>query len=202
MRQTDFLYFTSASYFWRFGDSDEFRKYVDLDIEKLKAGEYKCVHRNLVSQLQQRVPLDSSVKLYPFSLQKGANINGVIFGASHPLAVDKFLDVGWRLNNINGEANFDIDDDAAKAQGHLFESNLTKKESFQKVLREKVLAGEIANNKQAYDFALGEGHPARHANETLQQMKRGGEVEFESRSPLINYVQVYRKKRLESFKVE
>jgi hypothetical protein len=155
----------------------------------------------LVQQLRHRLPLSSKLKLYPFSLQRGANIFGVIFGASHPLAVDKFLEIGWQINNVNGEANFDIDNDKQKAQGKLFEPNLTKKESFQNRLREKVLNGEITTNKDAYDFCLEEGHPARHANEALEKMKREREISFESRSALINYVQVYRKKRIQEFKL-
>ncbi len=35
-RQTDFLYFLSASYFWRFGDSKEFKDHLNIDMTTAK----------------------------------------------------------------------------------------------------------------------------------------------------------------------
>lgn len=112
--QTDFLYFVSASYFWRFGDSSEFKVHLDIDMAAAKKDPYKFIHRNIIDQLKKRLPENSKLKLYPFSLKKGANIHGIIFGASHPRAVDKFLSIAWKRNETNGEANFDIDDDFMK----------------------------------------------------------------------------------------
>ena len=111
-RQTDFLYFVSASYFWRFGDSKEFKEHLDIDMTVAKKDPYKFIHRNVIEQLRKKLPSNTKVKLYPFSLKKGANIHGIIFGASHPRAVDKFLAIAWKRNETNGQANFDIDDDA------------------------------------------------------------------------------------------
>ena len=34
--RTDFLYFVSSSYFWRFGEKDEFKSYVKLDMDEAK----------------------------------------------------------------------------------------------------------------------------------------------------------------------
>ena len=201
MKQTDVLYFAAASYFRRFGREAEFRKHLELDLDALEKKPYKFVHRELVDQLRGRLPVETDLKLYPFSLQKGANIFGVIFGASHPLAVDKFLDIAWRLNNVNGEANFDIDDDGSKRQGELFEPNLTKKESFQRSLTERLLLEEIVNNKQALDFTYSEGHPASQAHDVLMKLKRDGRIAFEGTSPLVNYRQVYREHRILEYSV-
>jgi hypothetical protein len=38
-------------------------------------------------------------------------VNGLIFGSSHPLGMDKFLQVAWNKDVINGEADFDINRD-------------------------------------------------------------------------------------------
>ncbi len=126
-RQTDFLYFVSASYFWRFGDSPEFREHLKIDMETAKKDPYKYIHRNLIEQLRKKLPTNTKLRLYPFSIRKGSNIHGIIFGASHPLAVYKFLDIAWRRNKTNGEANFDIDDDAKKDQLDLFAVKKLKK---------------------------------------------------------------------------
>jgi len=199
LNQTDFLCFLSASFLWRFGEREEFRKHLKLDMAKIKEQPYKSVHRNVVKQMKDHLSSTKDLKLYPFSIQKGANIYGIIFGASHPQAVEKFLDIAWRINNINGEANFDIDDDAGKRQGNLFESNSTKLQMFDQLLREKILSGQIKNNSDAYSHAHAEGHPGRHASKLLIKMKKDGEIAFEGRSPLVNYKQIFKNRRIVEF---
>ena len=96
-----------------------------------KKDPYKFIHRNIIEQLRNKLPVKTKLKLYPFSLKKGANIHGIIFGASHPKAVDKFLNIAWARSPINGDANFDIDDDSKKNQLNIFsDKKLTKVEEF------------------------------------------------------------------------
>ena len=116
MRQTDFLYFVSASYFWRFGNTKEFKEHIDIDMEAAKKAPYDFIHRKIIEHLRMKLPAGTPLKLYPYSLKKGTNIHGIIFGASHPRAVDKFLSIAWKRNEVNGEANFDIDDEASLEQ--------------------------------------------------------------------------------------
>lgn len=196
MRQTDFLYFVSSSYLWRFGESDEFTTHLDLDISEIKKGRYEFIHRNIIEELRRRLPEDTKLKLYPFSLKKESNIYGIVFGASHPRAVDNFLGIAWKRNGVNGEANFDIDDDVSKAQATLFEPQpLTKIETFQRNVRTRVLSGEITNNFELLNFAFEEGHLGSHAGEVLRTMKKGGLIHFEGTSPLVTYENVYKNKR-------
>ncbi len=186
--RTDFLYFVSSSYFWRFGDKEAFKTYVNLDMEEAKRHPYRFIHRTLINHLRGKRSADSNLKLYPFSLKKGANIHGIIFGASHPRAVDKFLTIAWKRNETNGEANFDIDEDKKKNQLDLFDGkNLTKIEVFQKRLRENVLNGSILDNVAAFEFALQEAHIGAHAAEELKKMKREGLIIYEGNSPLVTY---------------
>ena len=190
--RTDFLYFVSSSYFWRFGEKEEFRAYVELDMNLAKQNPYQFIHRSILEQLKTTLPIGSQLKLYPFSLKKGANIHGIIFGATHPRAVEKFLTIAWKRNESNGEANFDINDDEKKAQLSFFESKkLNKRESFQQKLRAKVLDGSIANNVDAYKFALDEGHIGSHASDELKRMKEEKLIHYLSNSPLVTYQKVY-----------
>ncbi|MBS1794866.1 MAG: three-Cys-motif partner protein TcmP [Acidobacteria bacterium] len=202
MRQTDFLYFASASYLWRFGDSREFKAHLDVEMSEVKSEPYRFVHRSFINQLKKKLPLNTQLKLYPFSLKKGANIYGIIFGASHPLAVDKFLRIAWKRNEINGEANFDIDDDNLKKQRSLFGNQpLTKIEAFQENVRNKILNKEIVDNFQLFGFVLEEGHLPKHATEILRKMKSEGEIWFDGKFPLITYENVYSIKRKISYLV-
>lgn len=201
-KQTDFLYFVSASYFWRFGEKKEFQIHLDIDMSEAKKNPYKFIHRSIIEQLKKKLPSNTKLKLYPFSLKKGANIYGIIFGASHPRAVDKFLTIAWKRNEINGAANFDIDDDELKDQRLLFGNPPLKKiEAFQKDIREKVLTGEITNNFQAFDYALDEGHLGKHAADILKEMKKNKEITFEGTSPLVTYEQVYKVKRKLEYRI-
>lgn len=201
LKQTDFLYFVSSSYFKWLGDTDEFKKHVDLDIEELKRNPYKYIHRNVIEQLKKRLPNNSQLRLYPYSLKKDTNIFGIIFGAKHPLAVDKFLNIAWNRNPINGDANFDIDDDSTKNQIDLFgNKSLTKIEKFKSSLHNKIISKEVLNNKDALNFAHSEGHIGKHAADCLREMKKNKEIDYDSASPLVTYENVFKKKRIIEYK--
>lgn len=198
----DFLYFVSSSYFFRFGERPEFMMNVQIDMQRAKENPYKFIHRSLLEQLREKIPADSNVKLYPFSIKKGTNIYGIIFGASHPLAVEKFLNTAWKRNTVNGEANFDIDDDAAKAQLSLFdEKKPTKKEAFANLLRDKLLNKELITNEDVYLFTLDQGHIPSHATDVLKQLKKEGLVTYDSPSPLVTYEQVFKNHRIINYKL-
>lgn len=197
MKQTDFLYFLSSSYFTRFGNRPEFQIHLDLDIEHIKRQGYKKIHRSICEQIKLKLPIPSSLKIYPFSLKKGVNIHGVIFGAKHPRAVDKFLRIAWDMNPINGDANFDIDDEANLGQIDMFSGErMSKIESFKKEVRDKILSREITNNKELLIFAYDKGHIGKHAHDCVIEMKKKKEIAFESRSPLVTYENVFKNNKI------
>lgn len=200
--QTDFLYFVSTSYFWRFGDSKEFKEHLDIDIVEAKKDPYRLIHRNVLEQLKKKLPAGTKFRLYPFSIKKGSNIYGIIFGASHVRAVDKFLDLSWKRNGINGEANFDIDEDAKKIQGDLFEDKkMNKLESFQSLLRREILNGKLTTNEEVLNFVYNEGHIPKHAADTLRKMKSEKLISYEGPSPLVTYENVYQLKKIIKYKI-
>lgn len=201
-KQTDFLYFISSSYFLRFGKMKEFKANIDIDISAANNNP-KFIHRVVTKELKKKLPDNTKLKLYPFSLQKGTNIYGIIFGASHPRAVDKFLSLAWNKNKINGEADFDIDNDFIKeSQSDIFNSKVfTKIEQFKENVREKVLTREITNNFDLFNFVMAEGHIGNHAADCLKEMKKNGEIDFNGKSPLVTYDNVYKNKKLIEYKV-
>nr|MBC8186341.1 three-Cys-motif partner protein TcmP [candidate division KSB1 bacterium] len=96
---TDFIFFISSSYFKRFGR--DFKKlFPNLDFKKIKNSNYSEIHRVILDEYKKMLPNNSKTKLYPFSIKKGANIYGLIFGSKHPLAADKFLHIVWDKNQI------------------------------------------------------------------------------------------------------
>jgi len=188
--KTDFLYFVSSSYFLRFGDSEEFKKHFSFDIEEAKKNPYAFIHRSLIKQLKNNLPTDSALKLYPFTLKKGSNVHGIIFGAKSPRAVEKFLTIAWAKNITNGEANFDIDDDHSqnKTQYVLFgEKKPTKIEVFQQRLEEKLKSSTRVSNIELFLYALELGHPPTHAADHVRTLKKEKKVDYDGRSPKITF---------------
>lgn len=200
-KQTDFLYFASSSYITRFGDSKEFKQHLSfLDLNELKNSGYKNVHRNLTDQLKRKITRDSKLKLYPFTLKKNTNIYGVIFGASHYRAVDKFLNLTWKYNGLNGDANFDIDDEFKTDQLDLFEGQkMTKLEAFKQRVHDKILGGEIKTNRELLNFVYENGHIGKHAAECLRNLKKAGLLKYEANSPCVTYESVYKEKKIVNY---
>ncbi|GAA4336832.1 three-Cys-motif partner protein TcmP [Flaviaesturariibacter amylovorans] len=201
-RETDFLYFASSSYIWRLGETPEFQQ-LGFDVDELKKGTYSSVHRGVIEQLRRRIPPKSPLRLYPFSLKKGKrgeNVFGIIFGATHPRAVDKFLAISWKRNVVNGEADYDIDGDAKKVQTTLFDVQpLTKIQKFKENVKAKLLAGEITDNFGLLEFAYEEGHIPAHAAEVAKELKAAKRLDYEGTSPLVTYDNVYKNPRPQKY---
>ncbi len=203
LKETDFLYYASSSYFWRLGDQPEFKAHVTVDMERLKAAGYERVHSSMLEQLREKLPQHSKLKLYPFSIRKEQNIFGIIFGAKHPLAVDKFLNIAWKKNSVNGEANFDIDGDAiAVTQMNMFEQpKLKKVDRFKANVKAKVLNKTLSTNSEVLAYAYSEGHFAKHANDVLREMKKEGLVTYDSQSPLVSYEHVFKNRNILQYEI-
>lgn len=201
--QTDFFYYLSSSFFVRFGNTPEFKAIVpQATMEEIKETPYKYIHNEILNYLKSKLPEGSPVRMFPFTIKKKAGVYGIIFGASHILAADKFLRVAWKINDVNGAANFDIDDDFAKDQLELWGPQPIKKiDAFKQKLHAKILAGEIRNNKQAYDYATDMGHIGTHAKEELMEMKRKKLITYKGTAPKVNYQAAYLKNEIVEYKI-
>ena len=188
-KQTDFFYYLSSSFFIRFGGTPEFKKIVpEATIEEIKEKPYKYIHNEILNYLKSKLPKDSEVRLYPFTIKKQAGVYGIIFGATHILAADKFLRLAWKINEVNGAANFDIDDDWAKDQLELWGPQPIKKvDAFKRELRKKILAGEIRNNRDAFEYTIEKGHIGSHAKEEIALMKKEKLITYDATSPKVTY---------------
>ena len=202
MTTTDFLYFSSSSYFKRFGESDEFKQHIDIDLQEINKAPYTDIHRVVINELKKTLPVNTNLKLYPFTIKKGKNIYGIIFGAKHPRAVDKFLKIVWDKNEINGEANFDIDDEAKNKQYDIFGNlKMSKIEKFKKNVEEKILSYEICNNFELLEYAFNEGHIGKHASDCLKELKKTKKVDYIKKSPYVTYEKVFKEKVKLEYKV-
>jgi three-Cys-motif partner protein len=202
LNTTDFIYFVSSSFFKRYGKTEEFKKALKIDIKELEKEEYRNIHRLVLKKIRSRLPEQSDLKLFPFSIKKNKNIYGIIFGAKNYAAVDKFLKVAWTKNSLNGEADFDIDEDKTKVQLDIFVGKkMTKIEKFQKELEKKLLERTTVTNKAVLKYTYSKGHIPKHAVELLKSMKKDGKLHYDGKSPFLNYVNVFRKSNIVSYKI-
>jgi three-Cys-motif partner protein len=184
LTQTDFLFFISSSFFKRFSKEEEFAKHLEIKEEDLNENPYNFIHRIVLEKYRSLIPVNSDLKIFPFSIKKGANIYGIIFGSKHILGVDKFLHIAWKKNSINGEADYDIDEDDTKQQLVLnFENpsetkKLTKIESFNEKLEEFVKAKGITTNIELYNFTYSNGHISEHTNNLLRELRRLKKISY------------------------
>jgi three-Cys-motif partner protein len=184
---TDILFFISSSYIRRFADVPAIQSYFQMSADDLAASDYKSIHRHICGYFRSTLPNNVKYHLAPFSIRKGRNIYGVIFGSGSLLGLKKFLEVCWKLDGVTGEANYDIDDDPARfGQLSLFaEMNVIRKQDdferdLEQMLREKANAGtdvSPANNLDVFCFTLERGFLPKHANVHLAALQRNGRLE-------------------------
>lgn len=199
---TDFLYFVSSSFFKRYGKTDEFRKTLDIDSSELEKEEYRNMHRLVFQKMKSRLPEKSNLKLFPFSIKKNANIYGIVFGAKNYAAVDKFLSISWKRNSLNGEADFDIDEDNSKNQLDLFDGKrMTKIEKFQSDLETKLLNMKSVSSKSVLLYTYECGHIPLHAAAVLKRLKKQGKLHYNSKSPYLTYENVFRKGNIINYQI-
>lgn len=173
LRQTDFLFFISSSYFRRFANTPEFQKHFPFDPSEIQSIDYYHVHRKVLSHYKSLIPSGKTYYLAPFSIKKERNIYGLIFGTNHTLGIEKFLNVAWKNDKLRGEANYDIDSEKIdlKSPSLFPEYNIpSKRDVFEKNLSLKILAGEISTRNDAYLFALNEGFLLKDANIVFKKL--------------------------------
>jgi three-Cys-motif partner protein len=200
-KTTDFMFFISSSYLKRFPNLLD-KIFPNLETEKISVSNYYNIHRMILDEYRALLPSNSRTKLYPFSIKKGSNIFGLIFGTKHPLAIDKFLRIAWDRNKLNGEANYDIDDDLKNIEVPLFPEmrKFTKLENFEQELEKLIMTKMIISSKEIYDFTLESGHIPEHAIKKIKELKKNKLLEYIGHTN-INFNKCYKERDIKIFKV-
>jgi three-Cys-motif partner protein len=183
LKVTDILFFISSSTFNRFPDDPNVVDIIGLDSNQIKKVPFYDIHRlvhqkysELIPQkYSELIPQKHSYGLAPFSIKKGKNIYGLIFGSGHPLGLEKFLEICWERDGITGEANFDIQGDIKKQnQPSLFEEDnkQNKISKFEENLRSEILNGNLDTDLSVFLYAINNGFIARHIIPIIQNMKK------------------------------
>lgn len=180
IQRTDFLFYISSSHINRFKDDPNIVGRTPVTAEDLAKMNGKNVHRIVRDAYRRLLPYPDAYYLAPFSIKKGGNTFGLIFGSGHPLGMEKFLALAWRVDPLTGEADFDIDEDhIVLGQPSLFPEfdKPTKKRKFHDSFRRGIQSGELKTTRDAYLYTLQEGFPAEEARIVVSQMTAEGLLE-------------------------
>jgi three-Cys-motif partner protein len=183
--KTDFIFFIASSFIDRFREHLNTKKYIDtsrIDFEKSKPKER---HRLISNYFKDLINIDGYY-LHHFTIRKGSNHYGLIFGSSHSLGMEKFLKVCWRKDIYSGESNDNIDNDFLADELFHTPETSNKKETVKEKIRIKILSGEITDNIYGFKFTLSElCMPALFTDvvkelETKGLVKRTGDLNYQS----------------------
>lgn len=179
-KQTDVLFFMASDYKRRFGDLLA----PDLSIleEKLKICPHHKVHRLIADYYRGLAPKGYWVG--HFSIKKGGNIYGLIFGTNHWRGMQKFVEVAWKLDEEAGEANFDIESEQKQSEMDFEKGEYGFKESkleqFKREIEEGILDSSLKTDGEVYLYCLMNGIlPSRVAGEVFKSMKSKGVLIYE-----------------------
>lgn len=164
--QTDLLFFFASGHQRRFDGEFSNELHVPMDTP------YTLAHRVVADQFRKWAPPGYFVG--SFSIKKGSNIYGLIFGSGHALGMYKFLQTAWSIDPKTGEANFEIEADYA--QGSLFDGfKPTKLELMRDDLVALIRARKLMTDGQVVLHCITGGVlPGRVAPEVYKQLKSEG----------------------------
>jgi len=142
-RQTDILFFFASSSQRRF--SDEFANDLHIPTDT----PYWEVHRRVADCYRSWAPRGYFVGQY--SIMKGSNIYGLVFGSGHALGMYKFLET-----DSGEEANYEIEAPVLQ-QDFLVPMRLTKREQLAQELNDLIRKRALTTDGQVALYCLTQG---------------------------------------------
>lgn len=173
---TDFIFFISSSYIRRFRNHPAVKRYFDIEKIEFEVDKPQNCHRQIAAYYRHLIPLDREYYLHHFTIKKGGNYWGLIFGSKHTWGMEKFLKVCWLHDKYAGESNFNIDNNWD--DGSLFAQfgQSIKKDRVKKQLREDILGGKIGTNLMGMKAAMLNGCMPKLFIEVVKELKKEGVI--------------------------
>jgi three-Cys-motif partner protein len=184
--KTDFIFFISSSFIRRFKEHSIIKQYFDTTKIHFDETKPKECHRLIAQYYRNIIPDNKEYYLHHFTIQKGTNYWGLIFGTNHTLGMEKFLKVCWGIDKQSGESNCNINDDFQIGTLFYNETETIKKQAVELDIRNKILSVNISDNKSGLKYALKNGClPELFTSvvkklETEKKITRTGELNYSS----------------------
>jgi three-Cys-motif partner protein len=180
LKSCDFICFLPSSYLRRFKEYNGFNSFIDTRTIDYDSSIPAHCHRLIAEYFETLLPIGKEYYIGSFSIKKGRNYYGVIFGSNHTLGAEKFQKVCWSLDGITGEADYDIDREPSynTSDGLLFEEFKIplKIKNFKQALVNKIITRQVKTDIGAYKFALSRRCMVKHASEVLKEMQSTNQI--------------------------
>ncbi|WP_396188980.1 three-Cys-motif partner protein TcmP [Flavobacterium sp.] len=174
--KTDFIFFISSSFINRFQNQPAIKRYIETEKIEFKKSQPKHCHKLISQYFKDQIPKNKEYYLHQFSIKKGTNYYGLIFGTSHTLGMEKFLKVCWSKDKMAGEANFDINNDFQSDTLFYDEMFSNKIEQFKTDLFFMVQNKAIKTNIEGLKYTLKYGLQTKTYLETVCDFIDKGEI--------------------------
>jgi three-Cys-motif partner protein len=176
----DFLFFISSSTLYRFRDHPSIKQKI------ARPDDHYHVHRAAFGYYRDLLKRGERYYLAPFSIKKGSNVYGIIFGSGHPLGIDKFLQVAWKKDVLNGEADFDINRENLRPDQMSFpldDFRPRKVSAFERELEESLRSGRYRTEADVIRACFDHGVTRQHAKPVLVKLKKQRVIDVRFRVP-------------------
>lgn len=178
---TDFIFFIASSFIKRFNEMPAVTAYfADHKISYDDSKPNEC-HRVITDYFRNLIPVDKEYYLHSFTIKKGTNYYGLIFGTNHSLGMEKFVKVCWKHDNLAGESNCNINNDFEPGSLFYNSTDSVKKITVQKELEYKILHSEISDNVTGLKYALKKGCEPKLFVETMKKLQEQNKVEIDGK---------------------
>lgn len=174
--KTDFIFFISSSFINRFQNQSAIKKYIETEKIEFKKSESKHCHKLISQYFKEQIPKNKEFYLHQFSIKKGTNYYGLIFGTSHTLGMEKFLKVCWEKDIMAGEANFDINNDFQFGSLFFDEKFSNKIEKYKNEFYKKIENNELKNSLEGLKFTLKYGIQTKTYLETIIDLMKDNKI--------------------------
>lgn len=173
---TDFIFFISSAFVKRFAKHKYTKKHfpnMEINFDENKPKE--C-HKLIADYFESLIPKEKEYYLNHFTIKKGTNYYGLIFGTNHTLGMEKFQKVCWNIDPNAGESDCNLYEDFDK--GTLFYGNNepNKIQKIKEEIQSKILSNEIANNIDGLKFVLKRRCLPKIFTDVVKQLEKNNRI--------------------------
>lgn len=175
---TDFIFFIASSFVKRFKDLPAVTAYFKKNKISFDETQPKECHKVITDYFRSLIPADKKYYLHSFTIQKGSNYYGLIFGSAHSLGMEKFVKVCWKEDRQAGESNCNLYNDFEPGTLFYDPQYTNKKTRIIKEIKEKILNSTIKDNITGLEYALECGCEPKLFVEVMDSMIKENRVEI------------------------
>ena len=200
--KTDFIFFIASSALKRFKNHPAMKKYFEANKIPFDLTNSRQCHKAVADYYKSLLPDGLEYYIHHFTIRKGTNYYGLIFGTGHTLGMEKFLKVCWDEDKLAGESNCNEELDFEKDTFFYNVNNSNNLLKLKESLSNRILLGLIDNNKDGMKFVLNEGCLPKVYVEVIQKLIKDKKVQvadgfkFNKQASNIHKIDVYKIKVL------